>query len=379
MTVSEAIAEVDAPDADTEMDTSSEVNEDADTTPSETAASVNIDELLSAEDDRSAAASKSIEVLKEVEPSIDVGDLLLIDNQPVDKKELKANVSLFLNTLARDNAQLLFNSIWKLPVTKVEGSVIAQLPDSTTILPREKPVPKPKPPTKWEAYAAKKGIQNKKRGRMLWDEEAKSWKPRYGYKRTKDEDTDWCKEVPDNADPNEDQFEKAANAKKERVAKNELQRLRNIAKNQKGGKGLIMSTQFKPAEKKDKQRVTQEIDIAKVSTASVGKFQDKLPKEQPNKNAGKKRKFETVAGDMVSEKKRALDIWNKINKTEVLNVNKAVNKKLATDQESVSSKKKKSGTGKVKNRHFREGKSTKMAKKQSQNMKARTLGKGRKR
>lgn len=34
-------------------------------------------------------------------------------------------------------------------------------------------------------------------------------------------------------DPYEDQFEKVAKEKKERVAKNELQRLRNIAKNQK--------------------------------------------------------------------------------------------------------------------------------------------------
>ena len=34
-------------------------------------------------------------------------------------------------------------------------------------------------------------------------------------------------------DPNEDQFEKRKKAKKERVAKNELQRLRNIARSQK--------------------------------------------------------------------------------------------------------------------------------------------------
>lgn len=34
------------------------------------------------------------------------------------------------------------------------------------------------------------------------------------------------------SDPNEDQFEKRKTAKKERVAKNELQRLRNIARAQ---------------------------------------------------------------------------------------------------------------------------------------------------
>ena len=37
----------------------------------------------------------------------------------------------------------------------------------------------------------------------------------------------------DNADPTEDPFEQASEAKRERVAKNELQRLRNIARNKK--------------------------------------------------------------------------------------------------------------------------------------------------
>lgn len=41
-------------------------------------------------------------------------------------------------------------------------------------------------------------------------------------------------------DPFEDQFEKRAKAKKERIAKNELQHLRNIARNMKG-KGTFCS------------------------------------------------------------------------------------------------------------------------------------------
>lgn len=39
------------------------------------------------------------------------------------------------------------------------------------------------------------------------------------------------REVPDNADPYEDQFAKATELKKENIAKNEFQRLRNIARN----------------------------------------------------------------------------------------------------------------------------------------------------
>ena len=52
-------------------------------------------------------------------------------------------------------------------------------------------------------------------------------------------------------DPMEDQFEKRANAKKERVAKNEVQRLRNIARSQKGGlkavhRGMFGTFSFRP-------------------------------------------------------------------------------------------------------------------------------------
>jgi len=337
---------------------------------------VNVDEILAAAKESKISRTKSIQVEKEVEPTFDIGNLLINDLQPIKESEFKAGPGAYLAALARDNAQLLFNEIWKLPVSRVQDALVVKLPDCTTAIPREKPVPKPKPPTKWETYAKQKGIQNKKRGRMIWDEEAEAWKPRYGYKRGKDDTKEWCMEVPVNSDPYEDQFEKVDKAKKERVAKNELQRLRNIAKNQKGGKGLIMSTQFKPSEKKDKDRVTQEIDVAKVSTASLGKFQDKLPKEKPNKKQGKKRKFESVTGSMSEEKSRSLEIWNKVNKPAPLNVTKAVNKQIATEQQAVSAakQKKKGGSGKVKNKRFRDGKKHAM----NLNAKGRTLGKGRK-
>ena len=34
-------------------------------------------------------------------------------------------------------------------------------------------IPKAKPPTKWEQYARLKGIQKRKKGRMVWDEQKK--------------------------------------------------------------------------------------------------------------------------------------------------------------------------------------------------------------
>ena len=59
--------------------------------------------------------------------------------------------------LTRDNTQLLFNHLFSLPSSVVEKVKCVQLPAPTTRIPREKPLPKPKLPTKWEAFAKSKG------------------------------------------------------------------------------------------------------------------------------------------------------------------------------------------------------------------------------
>lgn len=59
--------------------------------------------------------------------------------------------------------------------------------------------------------------------------------PTYGFQRSQAErEKDWVLEVPQNADPMEDQFAKKATVKAEKVAKNEIQRMRNIVKAKKG-------------------------------------------------------------------------------------------------------------------------------------------------
>lgn len=133
--------------------------------------------------------------------------------------------------LTRDNIQILFNEVWKLPTERVEEAIVAKLPHPLYKLPRSKPVPKPRKPTKWEQFAKDKGITKKKKSKLTWDEQLKKWVPRFGFKKVQaDNEKDWVIEVPANADPMEDQFAKRAQAKGERVAQNELQRLRNIAK-----------------------------------------------------------------------------------------------------------------------------------------------------
>jgi regulator of ribosome biosynthesis len=54
--------------------------------------------------------------------------------------------------------------------------------------------------TKWEKFAAAKGIQKKIREKKIWDEEKQEWVARWGWKgKNKEGETQWLHEVPSNA------------------------------------------------------------------------------------------------------------------------------------------------------------------------------------
>jgi regulator of ribosome biosynthesis len=84
-------------------------------------------------------------------------------------------------------AQALVTKLFALPSESVAGGRVAALPAPTTPLPREKPVPKAKALTKWQAFAQKKGIVKRKRSKLAWDEDAGEWKRRHGYKKANDD------------------------------------------------------------------------------------------------------------------------------------------------------------------------------------------------
>ncbi len=90
------------------------------------------------------------------------------------------------------------NDLWRLPTHKQEEVVVAALPPPSTDIqiPREKPLPKPKPPTKWEKFAAEKGIVKKKKTKLVWDEVVNRWVPRFGYGKAKAEhEKNWLMEI----------------------------------------------------------------------------------------------------------------------------------------------------------------------------------------
>ncbi|XP_071443632.1 ribosome biogenesis regulatory protein homolog [Hetaerina americana] len=297
---------------------------------------------------------KPITVNKPLDLEYDIGNLITVDKNDLEEKELRKNTESYLKQLARDNTQLIINKIWQLPTEQVEEAFVAKLPASSFVLPREKPIPKPRPLTKWQEYAKEKGIKKKKKEKLVWDEVVQKWVPNYGYKKASvQRDKDWIIEVPQNADPYEDQFSKKVEEKKERVAKNELKRLRNLAaaKNIKVPKiGLL------PTDNPSSAHLNVATHLAKASTASLGKFQPKLRKEKTDAKsplAPKKRKIDAQSITPQMEKNTHLSIADSILcKKPKLDVEKAVNTELYNqDQEKAEQKKTEKKKGKKRTMH----------------------------
>ncbi|KAJ8946867.1 hypothetical protein NQ318_006777 [Aromia moschata] len=294
-----------------------------------------VDEVLE-KSAREAEKYKPITVEKHLELEYDLGTLMAVDKNEFDMDTLRKDKNDYLLNLTRDNTQLLLNKIWDLPTEQIEESIVVKLPPQKTVLPRMKPVPKPKPFTKWQQFAKEKGIQKKKKSKLSWDEQLQKWVPLYGFKRSNAEkQKDWLLEVPQNADPMEDQFAKKIEAKSERIAKNELQRLRNIAKARKIKVPRVGVINPDASSAKDLQAA---VTVAKSSTASLGKYQSKLPNEKEARGvaaitpgATRKRKLPPVSANV--EKTESLAIIDTIlNKKPKLNIEKAVARHINNEQ-----------------------------------------------
>lgn len=190
---------------------------------------------------------KPVTVDKPIPNTFDLGNLATFDPNPLDNTKLQnpEEKEAYLKSISRDNVQLLINQILTLPVKTTTDSnnsstgqtsnmTLIQLPEPTTALPREKSIPKAKPPTKWEQFAARKGIKAKaKDGKMVYDEATGEWVPKWGYKgKNKDLDNQWLVEVDDKVKGTDkeliDPRTLSRAERKKLVKKNELQHKRNV-------------------------------------------------------------------------------------------------------------------------------------------------------
>ncbi|KAA8893524.1 ribosome biogenesis regulatory protein-domain-containing protein [Sphaerosporella brunnea] len=151
-----------------------------------------------------AAAAKREKLVVTVDKPIplefDMGHLTAFDNNPLDPELYRTNREACLTAAMRDGAQALINQVLTvLPLKATADGIFAELPDPVTTLPREKPIPKDREPTKWELFAKKKGIKAKKKdGKLVYDEEKQEWVPKWGYKgKNKEAEAQWLVEVDD--------------------------------------------------------------------------------------------------------------------------------------------------------------------------------------
>lgn len=301
---------------------------------------------------------------------VDLGNLMAYDpthhfeSIPTDREELVKDCLRKGTELVQEIANALFRA----PAAEDQDGPLVRLPRPTTRLPREKHIPRPKPPTKWEEFAKRKGIQNHKKDKRVFDEQTATWKRRHGYDRVNDDKDIPIIEAKPTDEPGQDPFSKRKTEKKERVGKQEKNRLQNLKQAMKAGAlpshvqlaatALpITGSQTDAPKKASKEDLTSVAGMASTSTASGGKFDKKLPGEKPPKHTGKYRKFLPVVkgkGMSTEEKAQTDKILNKLmsqSSHDILDVNKAVsmfNVKKEKQRKKAKEHERTSSTGKLK-------------------------------
>ncbi len=183
--------------------------------------------------------SSSVTVTKPIPYTFDLGNLLCNDANPLPPSPSE----VILKATARDAAQGLINQLLTTCpiISSPANGLLMTLPPPTTALPREKPLPAEKQETKWEKFAKKKGIKDKKsgEGKMVYDEAKGEWMPKWGYKgRNKEGEGDWIVEVDEGKErklgKGEEVRGEGRRERKEKVRRNERKERANERKGRKG-------------------------------------------------------------------------------------------------------------------------------------------------
>ncbi|KAF3336416.1 ribosome biogenesis regulatory protein [Carex littledalei] len=274
---------------------------------------------------------------------IDLGNLLASDPNHHFQSIPSSREELVRQCLEKGTelVQAIADSLFSLPSTEDRDGPLVKLPPPITKLPREKHLPRPKPPTKWEAFAKMKGIKKRKKNKRVWDEQTSSWKRTHGYDRANDDRDIPILDAKSTDEVGEDPFAKRKAEKKEGVKKQEKNRLENLKRSAKTGylpshiqlaatSLPITGTKKEVPKKASKNELESVAGMVATSTASGGKFDKKLPGEKPPKHLGKHRKFLPIVegkGIGSKEKQQTEKILNQLlskSSHEILDVNKAV-------------------------------------------------------
>eukprot|EP00656_Telonema_subtile_P009343 TRINITY_DN14392_c0_g1_i3.p1 TRINITY_DN14392_c0_g1~~TRINITY_DN14392_c0_g1_i3.p1 ORF type:complete len:278 (+),score=66.99 TRINITY_DN14392_c0_g1_i3:70-903(+) len=248
---------------------------------------------------------------------------------------------------------------------------IATLPAPTFVVPREKPIPKAKPLTRWQKFAQEKGITKKKRSVMEYDELRDEYRPRHGYNRVNDTKEDWLLPHKEGRGDDYDPWEERADAKRSQKDKQKMQEERNLKEAAATGYKAPLVKSVLDGSKQTKDELGDNLAVVQRSTASMGKFDKKRNGEAEIKlPRGKRHKVAAAVGtasQLKGEKKQNMEVLDKMLRgeaTSTFNADKAANYQQVEDEEMGRTKKKKAGgdgkkrrslMGKPANKHSRKG------------------------
>jgi regulator of ribosome biosynthesis len=190
-----------------------------------------------------------------------------------------------LAAMKTKTTESLVHALFQLPSEASEDAVSVILPlKEVEVCPREKPLPKQEAKTRWEKFAEEKGIQQRKRSRLVWDESIKDWAPRHGYQSVKQnaERKEVIIEAKPGDDPNDDPFLKRRMQKQLDQQKQKFREVRNTleAAGQKVPTGI--SGGDKP-QKKGKFEVKETLRRSQQATASHGRHDSLAQNETKGK------------------------------------------------------------------------------------------------
>jgi regulator of ribosome biosynthesis len=152
--------------------------------------------------------------------NLDLAHLTVVDSRPLTPESLTPDALIHRATTS-------FRLLWsQLDALERGTEDRVTLPTPTIELPRENPIPLPKPPTRWEQFVKNKDLKVRTKEKKVFDETTGEWKLRYGYQRGKKAADDWLIEVPH--DTTEDPFAKRDSEKKEKLVGQQKRERRNV-------------------------------------------------------------------------------------------------------------------------------------------------------
>ena len=134
--------------------------------------------------------------------SFDEGNLAIFDSTPVTEKIEED----FIENCGKSLSELFKKILLQENSHPLNSPTIRDLPETKIQLPRALPIPKPKPLSKWQEFAKKKGIQKRKKGALTFDEDRSEWSARHGKRSSKNKikrENTWIKEWKDGSEFND--------------------------------------------------------------------------------------------------------------------------------------------------------------------------------